>query len=161
EVHGSWTNEPTSYAFQWLQCDSTGSNCTAIAGATSQTYVLAAADVGHTIKVQETATNAAGTSSPATSSATAAVLPAAPVNTSPPTVVGPAQQGQTLTEVHGSWTNSPTGYAYQWLQCDRAGSSCTAIAGAPSQTYVPLAADVGHTLKKPEEPREGKEPSDP
>src|SRR5207245_2572320 len=147
EVHGSWTNEPTSYAYQWLQCDSTGSGCTAIAGATSQTYVPDAARVGHTLKVQETASNAGGASSPATSSATAVVTPPPPANTAPPTITGTAQQGQTLTEVHGSWTNNPTSYTYQWLQCDSAGSSCTAIAGATSQTYVPLAADVGHTLK--------------
>src|SRR2546429_8178099 len=83
EVHGSWTNNPTSYAYQWLQCDSSGNNCPAISGATSQTYVPASRDVGNTLTVQETATNAGGPSSPATSSATAAVLPAAPAEKRP------------------------------------------------------------------------------
>ena len=70
-----------------------------------------------------------------------------PVSTAPPTVSGSAQQGQTLTEAHGSWTNSPTSFTYQWLQCDSSGNACTAIATATSQTYVPVAEDVGHTLE--------------
>jgi hypothetical protein len=69
------------------------------------------------------------------------------MNTSPPTISGTPQQGQTLTEVHGAWTNnpSPTGYTYQWLQCSS--EVCTPIEGAKSQTYVPVEGDVGHTIK--------------
>src|SRR5207302_1379876 len=119
-------------------------------GATSQTYVPVAEDISHTLRVQETASNAGGSSGPATSAATSAVLPATPpppVNTSAPTITGTAQQGQTLTEAHGSWTNEPTSYAYQWQQCDSAGDDCLPITGATSQTYVPVAADVGHTIR--------------
>src|SRR6202043_3629812 len=76
EHHGVWTNEPTGFTYQWLQCDPTGANCVAIAGATAQTYVPVAGDVGHTIAVQETAANTGGSSAPASSSATAVVLAA-------------------------------------------------------------------------------------
>jgi hypothetical protein len=147
ESHGSWTNNPTSYEYQWLQCDGSGANCATIAGATSQTYVPVAEDVGHTIRVQEIASNAGGSSGPATSEVTAAVLPEAPSNTAPPTISGTAQQGQTLTEAHGAWTNNPTSYAYQWLQCDGEGNGCTAISGAINQTYVVRSGDVGHTIR--------------
>jgi hypothetical protein len=74
EHNGTWTNNPTSYAYQWERCDSNGSNCTAISSATSQKYALVKSDVGHTIRVQETASNAAGASSPVSSDATPAVL---------------------------------------------------------------------------------------
>jgi hypothetical protein len=37
-----------------------------------------------------------------------------PVNTVAPAVTGTATQGQTLTTDNGTWTNSPTGYTYQW-----------------------------------------------
>ena len=39
---------------------------------------------------------------------------------------GTPTQGQLLTESHGSWSNSPTGYSYQWQDCDSAGNNCFA-----------------------------------
>ncbi|MEA2153347.1 MAG: hypothetical protein QOI18_1580, partial [Solirubrobacteraceae bacterium] len=147
EAHGAWTNSPTGYAYQWLRCDSAGANCLSIASATAQTYALAAADVGRTIRVQETASNTAGSSAPASSAQTAEVLAEAPVNTASPTISGTAQQGKTLSEAHGAWTNSPTGFAYQWLRCDSSAANCVAIAGATAQTYLLVAGDVGRTIK--------------
>jgi hypothetical protein len=73
ENHGAWSNGPTGYSYQWESCNTSGSNCQAIVGATGQTYKLGAADVGHTITVQEAASNVSGAGSPATSSATAVV----------------------------------------------------------------------------------------
>jgi hypothetical protein len=146
EHHGTWSNEPTGYAYQWQRCDSSGNTCKATA-ATGPTYVLGTEDVGHTIRVQETASNAFGPSSPASSSATAVITPLAPTNISAPTITGTAQQGQTLTEHHGTWTNTPTSYAYKWLQCDSLGTSCLQISGAESQIYVPASGDVGHTIE--------------
>jgi hypothetical protein len=148
ESHGSWSNSPTSYSYQWEECDSSGGSCSAISGATSQTYTLTAGDVGHRIRVRESASNAGGSSSPATSDATAAVkLPPAPTNTAPPTISGTAREGQRLTESHGSWSNSPTGYSYQWEDCNSSGGSCSAISGATSRTYTLTAGDVGHRIR--------------
>jgi iron transport multicopper oxidase len=146
EHHGVWTNEPTGYAYQWQRCDSAGATCKAI-GATGQTYVLGSEDVGHTIRVQETASNSFGAGSAASSSATAAVTPLAPTIVSAPTITGTAQQGQTLTEHHGTWTNTPTSYTYRWLQCDSLATSCLPISGAETQTYVLSPGDVGHRIE--------------
>ena len=65
-------------------------------GATSSTYAVQAADVGDTLRVVVTATNAGG-STPATSAQTAVVVGLAPANTVLPAISGTAQQGQTLT----------------------------------------------------------------
>jgi hypothetical protein len=73
EAHGSWSNNPTSFAYQWLNCDRGGSHCSGIAGATGQAYTLTGADVGKTVEVHETARNAAGPGTPASSAATAVV----------------------------------------------------------------------------------------
>ena len=147
ESHGSWSNSPTGYSYQWEDCDSKGVNCSPVAGATGQTYVLSSIDVGSTIRVVETAKNATGLGSPAASVPTAVVGPPAPVDLSLPTIAGGAGQGQTLTDSHGSWSNGPTGYSYQWEDCDSAGNNCFAIAGATGQSHLLTAADVGHTLR--------------
>jgi CHAP domain len=73
--------------------------------------------------------------------------PDPPVSTSPPSISGSASVGQTLTESHGSWTNDPTAYTYQWEDCDSSGQSCSAISGATGQTYAPTATDLGHTIR--------------
>ena len=73
ESHASWSGSPTGYSYQWQSCDASGSNCSAIADATGQSYTLTSAEVGHTIRVRETATNAGGSSSPATSAQSSAV----------------------------------------------------------------------------------------
>jgi hypothetical protein len=67
EAHGAWNPSPTSYSYQWEGCEASGSGCSPIEGATSQTYTLTAAQVCHTIRVQETASDAAGLGTPATS----------------------------------------------------------------------------------------------
>src|SRR5690348_8210061 len=72
---------------------------------------------------------------------------AAPSNTSLPSISGSARDGSMLTASHGSWTGSPTSYAYQWLRCDAQGGNCAAIAGATSQRYTVQTADVGHRLQ--------------
>jgi FG-GAP repeat len=149
-VNGSWTNSPTSFAHQWQRCDASGNNCTPIAGATSQTYTLTAADVGSTIRVQETASNAAGAGTPVSSAALGPVIILkVPVNTAPPSlsVSGSAMQGQTLTALDGSWTNSPTSFAHQWQRCDTSGNTCTPIPQATGQTYTLAVADVGATIR--------------
>jgi len=88
-------------------------------------------------------------STPAANAEITITVPAAsppPVSTSPPTISGAATQGQTLTESHGSWSNGPSGYSYQWERCNSSRSNCQAIAGATAQTYKLGGADVGHTI---------------
>jgi len=143
---GAWTNSPSAFAYQWLQCDTSGADCTPIAGALASSYVPSGADVGHTIRVMVTATNATG-STPATSAQTAPVTSAAPVNTAPPSISGQAVQAQTLSASTGTWSNSPSAFAYQWLACDGSGNACTPIAGATSGSFVPPAGDAGDTLR--------------
>ena len=144
---GTWTGSPTGYAYSWSRCDTNGDACAAIAGATANAYKAAAADVGHTIRVTVTATNADGAAQ-STSAPTATVSSAsAPTNTQAPTVSGTTQVGSTLTVANGSWNGSPTGYAYTWSRCDQTGSNCAAIGGATAATYKLVQVDAGATLR--------------
>ncbi len=147
EHHGTWTGNPTSFSYQWMRCVSSG--CTAIAGATNPTYVPTGSDVGASMLVEETAVNAGGSSPPAGSALTSVVttplsVVPAPVNTAAPTVAGVPRQGQTLLEAHGTWSNNPTSYRYQWVDCG--GFGCTPIPGATGQSYTLTASDVGQSI---------------
>ena len=71
-----------------------------------------------------------------------------PTNSAPPTVSGlVAGQGQTLTTSNGTWSGSPTSYAYQWQRCDSGGANCQPITGAVFQTYLLSVDDVGKTVR--------------
>jgi hypothetical protein len=76
-----------------------------------------------------------------------AVAAAAPANTSLPSISGSARDGSLLTASHGSWTGSPTSYAYAWQRCDTDGGACAPISGATSRQYTAASADVGHRLR--------------
>jgi hypothetical protein len=70
-----------------------------------------------------------------------------PANTSLPAITGTAQQGQSLSASTGTWSNSPTAYAYQWKRCDSAGANCASIAGGTAARYVLGSSDVGKRLR--------------
>lgn len=59
-----------------------------------------------------------------------------PVNTVLPAITGTVRAGETLTCSTGTWTNSPSSYAYQWT---RDGSN---IGGATNSTYVVTPTDI-------------------
>jgi hypothetical protein len=88
---GSWNNVPIIYSYQWQDCDSSGSGCTDISGATTSTYTPTASDAGHTLRVLVTAANGAG-STTADSPVTALVV-------SPPTTTTTSTTTPTATAV--------------------------------------------------------------
>ena len=145
--NGSWTGSPTSYAYQWKRSTTSTGVYSDIPSATSSSYVLSELDVGYFFKVSVTATNGAGTSSAATSLATAAVVDIAPTSTALPVISGTARTGATLTTSNGSWTGSPTSYAYQWSRASTVGGTYNDIASATNRTYELTNADIGKFIK--------------
>jgi hypothetical protein len=146
---GGWANSPTSYAYQWQRCDSSGGACQPIASATGTRYTVVGADVKQRLKVAVTATNTAG-SGIATSRATDVVTTtgSTPANTSPPAISGTFKEGNTLTVTPGGWSGSPTPtFTYQWQRCDATGGACADLSGSSATTYATINADVGNTLR--------------
>ncbi len=74
--------------------------------------------------------------------------PAAPTNSVAPVVSGTTRNGSTLTTTNGSWSGSPTSYAYQWKRASTSGGSYSNIPSlATSNTYELTDADVGKYIK--------------
>ena len=63
-----------------------------------------------------------------------------PINSVAPAVTGTARDTQVLTVSTGTWSNSPTGYSYQWQR-----NGVTNI-GTNANTYTCVKADVGSTI---------------
>jgi hypothetical protein len=79
---GTWASRfLVDFSWAWLRCDASGNNCQSTGG-TANTYVVATADRGYTLRAQEIATNPAGTTK--VNSAPTAVVPGGTPVTSPP-----------------------------------------------------------------------------
>jgi hypothetical protein len=154
---GTWTGSPViHFSYQWERCEAVGETCTAIAGATEESYTAKRGDRGKRLRVTVTATNGAGSHS-ATSSMTGSVAePGAPSSTVAPQLPAyfenfPGEPefrvGDLVTATPGEWAGDPT-VVYQWQRCDISGAetSCTDIPGATGTSYVVRPADVGYAL---------------
>jgi hypothetical protein len=141
---GTWTNAPTSYAYQWY------ANGAPLTGETAATHTIGLGETGEQLTCQVTATTAGGTAS-ATSTASTPVTSAAaaaPLNTALPSISGTAQEFLTLETSPGLWTGGVNSFAYQWLRCATAsGDQCAPISGATTTSYVLTLADVGSTIR--------------
>ena len=168
------TTDPTGAASAWTTADIDGSNLLSAVSCPSSGLCVAGDDFGNVVTTTDptggasawTTTNVdstryvSGVSCPtgtlclavddagnAMSGTSPSPPPGWPANFGAPSISGSPTEGQTLMETHGSWTNSPTSFAYQWERCDGAGDNCQAISGARSQTYMLTAADVGSTIR--------------
>ena len=107
--HGRWQSDSSvSIAYQWRRCLADGMGCPDVPSATDRIYTPATADIGHTLRVTETATNRDG-SAAATSSATGTVTAlstSGPHNTVPPVVTGSPVSGGRLAVTNGAWTGT-------------------------------------------------------
>jgi hypothetical protein len=138
---GGWSNSPTSFTYQWVDCNASGGGCSNIAGATHNTYTLAPGDVGDTIRVVVTATNAGGSTS-ASSNQTAAVLPP-----SPPPLSSPSSR---FNVTGGGGVKLPSGY--RGLPVQTQGACALSLNEAPTFTG---AADAAARHRKRRGKREG------
>jgi hypothetical protein len=67
-------------------------------------------------------------------------LETSPTNTVAPAITGTRTVGNVLTVSNGTWTGSPTSYAYQWTR------DGVDIALATAATHTLVSGDVGHMI---------------
>ena len=73
--------------------------------------------------------------------------PTIPVNSLAPSITGIARTGETLSASTGTWSGSPTAYAYQWKRSSTSSGSYTDIPAATNSTYLVSESDVGYFIK--------------
>ena len=121
--------------------------CVAISGADEPTYRVAADDLGLNLRVVVAGTDD-GESSVTASELTPPATARPPAATSPPSILGTGEEGQTLNAADGTWEGTqPLEFSHQWQRCDAAGESCVDIAGATATSYTLAAADLGATVR--------------
>ncbi|MFL5831296.1 MAG: hypothetical protein ACJ76X_15385 [Solirubrobacteraceae bacterium] len=115
EQHGLWSNNPTGIADQWQLCNSAGLGCASIPGATGRSYTPVASDVGKTLVVLETASNAGGTSPAAASAATAPIAAARAANILATTLAAD-HLGASSAQLHGMvyTQGAPASWQFAW-----------------------------------------------
>ncbi|MDA0180441.1 hypothetical protein OJ997_09065 [Solirubrobacter phytolaccae] len=85
-----------------------------------------------------------------------AALEFPPLTVTIPTIVGVAQDGQTLKVDLGTYSPAATSATYEWLRCDSAGANCTAI--GTSATQLLALADITKTIRVRVTPKNGAMP---
>jgi hypothetical protein len=131
--------------YQWFRVS--GSTSTAIAGATSTTYVAACADVGDALEFCVVPADANGPGTQVCSAPTTGSIAPASASASNVGIQGLARVGDMLT---GSYTFADAdglaekGSTYQWYHV--AGGTSTLISGATSVSYTPQSTDVNQEL---------------
>ena len=69
-----------------------------------------------------------------------------PLNTSPPTISGKAQEGITLKAKEGKWSGGSIAYSFQWQRCEPE-LECTNIPLATTSEYTARYVDIGSALR--------------
>ncbi len=144
---GTWSGSPLHYTYRWQRCDAAGEECEEVEGARGQTYTPGSSDVGESLRVLVTASNAGGSATEASEATSAVVAATEPSNTALPAISGTALDGSTLSASPGTWSGTPASYAYQWESCDASGEACAPIEGAEEAEYQLGDGDVGTTLR--------------
>jgi PKD repeat protein len=137
---GALTPLGATATYQWQSSITAGGTYSNIAGATASTYTLASGDLGDYIRVVAT-----GTGSYSGTVTSVNVGPVTTPLTGIGAITGTPQIGSILTA--GALTPSGATATYQWQRSLTSGGTYTAISGATTDTYTPVAGDVGYYLR--------------
>jgi hypothetical protein len=144
---GTWTDsdgDTPTYSYQWYRADdNSGTNETAISGATGGSYTLTTSDAHKYLRVIVTANDGHGSADQTATSTRTALANAAPVNTVVPVISGTNKVGSTLSVTTGTWTDADgdtLSFTYQWK------ADASVIVGKTLPTCLLTAAQSKKTI---------------
>jgi hypothetical protein len=155
-VNGLPVNGLSYLTISWWRCPTASqalapldSGCVSV-GSASTTYFPSTDDIGSYIVAQISASNFFG--SVTATSASTTRLDQAPIATTPPKILGGLNVGSSVSGENGTWVGSPGPVTYlgsAWYLClerstptEIKPSTCTAINGETSGTYIVRAGDL-------------------
>jgi hypothetical protein len=144
ESHARWNVDPFGFAYQWQDCDSSGQNCQAIAGASKSSYVVAASDAGHTLRIEETAYTWLGRGQ--AFSAVTVVVPS-PLGSNPPV---PIRSDPTTTSLSPLESSAVTDQTVTLIATVT--SSSSAVAPSGMLTFENVGTPIGGCQNEPLRP---------
>ncbi|HEX4436006.1 MAG TPA: RHS repeat-associated core domain-containing protein [Solirubrobacteraceae bacterium] len=130
---GAWSNAPLAYGYQWQSCSSAGTECKPIGGANNPNYTPVSGDLGHTLVVRVTASNASG-------STVVSTAPTMPVASAAGALSQPVDPGKSLNAVSCVSTSTTC------VVGDSAGAvmDATNVSASAPATWKPWTAPSGH-----------------
>jgi large repetitive protein len=131
---GSWSNNPTSYAYFWASCTPDGNSCTSVGG-DQLTYTPTNADAGNVLVLGVVGSNAAG------ESVTALSEPSLPVSFAPPPAVditAPVAGADYVPNITGSPPNISTPDTFYTCTAGARTSLVSCTGTVPSGTGMPF-----------------------
>lgn len=152
-----WAPDPVvnSRTQAWQRCTLYGTvSCVPIPGQTTRYYLMTAADVGFGVRLEETATNAAGATVAVSNTSPvikAGLMPKPALVGAGPNITTPAASrylvGSSLGVSNGTWAEPVPTFAYSWQRCPATSDACVAVAGQSGSNYPLTLADVGSRLR--------------
>lgn len=136
----------TGTTYQWQRATSASGSYSNIANATGKTYVAAAGDMNHYLRVL---VNTANTYYNVSQGVSAGYGPIGKASHSAPSVSvsGDKSVGATLTASVSGQPGGTTSTTYQWQRASSAGGSYSNISGATGKTYKTVDADANKYVR--------------
>ncbi|CAB5240467.1 unannotated protein [freshwater metagenome] len=150
-TNGTWSAAISTFFYQWQRCttNTISAVCSAITGATQNSYTATSTDVNKYLRVSVTALNVVGGTT--VFSNFSGLIANVPVNISLPTITGQVVIGSTVSATTGTWSAPVAGvysYLYAWSRCTTQDvGSCTTISQASQSTYAITAIDAGKYIR--------------
>ncbi len=142
---GDWLNAPNLYAYEWQKSDNGTTGWTSATGTRSD-YIIDAGLLGKYLRCRVTPSNVVGAGAVTASNAIGPIgatpdyddLPTAntPAISVSPVATGTPNVGETISSTTGTWTNTPTSYAYLWQKSSNGTTGWTTTSVTTSTLYV-------------------------
>jgi hypothetical protein len=143
---GTWSTPNAGiYTYKWLRCSSQiESSCTYISGAATNSYTIAAAEVGTYIRSEVTISDSTNRLPASAKSSPTSIISSEPRNISLPFIFGEPVVGQNIQFNSGSWVANPVAtFTSVWQKCTSSGViSCANLSVQPGQQITLVDSDL-------------------